>query len=103
PSRLIGGLDGTVQWRLAHARNGGKHALLTAVVGGPGPHNGMSNEDLTELMLTDIRRLYPDWPAPLTTRLVREKNATVAATPESEAVRPKTITPIKGLWLAGDY
>ncbi len=103
PQTLIGVLDGTVQWLMGHARNGGERALLTAVIGGPGTHTRLTNDALTTLMLGDIRRLYPDWPVPLSTRLVREKHATIAATPEGEALRPKTITPAKGLWLAGDY
>ena len=103
PQTLIGVLDGTVQWLLGHAPSGDARALLTAVIGGPGTHTRLSSEALIELMVGDVKRLYPDWPTPLSTRLVREKHATIAATPDTEALRPKTISPVKGLWLAGDY
>lgn len=103
PMGLIGVLDGSIHWLLGHAHDDNKPGLLTAIVTGPGTHTRLSNDALTTLMMSDIARLYPDWPAPLGTRLVREKRATVAATPEVEALRPKSPTPIKGLWLAGDY
>jgi uncharacterized protein with NAD-binding domain and iron-sulfur cluster len=103
PQALVGVLDGTVQWLLDDSHIDGKRGLISAVIGGPGAHTQLSNDALTALMLGDITRLYPEWPAPLTTHLVREKQATLAATPEIEALRPKIATPIRGLWLAGDY
>jgi len=103
PQVLVGVLDGTVQWLVDHGRLNGRRGLLAAVIGGPGAHTLLSNDALTSLFLADIARLYPDWPAPLSTHLIREKRATLAATTELEALRPRSITPIKGLWLAGDY
>jgi len=103
PQSLVGVLDGTVQWLVDHGQVDGKRGLITAVIAGPGAHTHLSNEALTALMLEDLARLYPEWPAAQATHLVREKRATLAATPELEALRPKPNTGIKGLWLAGDY
>jgi squalene-associated FAD-dependent desaturase len=103
PAVLVGVLDGSVQWLVDHGRLDGRRGLLAAVIAGPGAHTLLSDDALIALMLADLIRLYPDWPAPLATHLVREKRATLAATTELEGLRPRNITPIKGLWLAGDY
>jgi len=41
--------------------------------------------------------------AVLRTLVLREPQATFAATPEAEALRPGNATPISGLMLAGDW
>lgn len=103
PHALVGVLDGTVQWLFDRSHIDGQRGLITAVIGGPGPHARLSNDALTALMAADVAKLYPHWPPPQALHLVREKRATLAATPENEASRPRAMTPIKGLWLAGDY
>jgi hypothetical protein len=103
PQALVGVLDGTVQWLFDHGRIGGPPGLLAAVVSGPGAHEQLTNNALTTLLCADIARLFPDWPAPGVRHLVREKHAVLAATPENEMQRPRSLTPVTGLWLAGDY
>lgn len=103
PRALVGVLDGTVQWLFDRHHVDGSRGQITAVIGGPGSHARLSNDALSALMVSDIAKLYPHWPAPQSMHLVREKRATLAATPENEALRPRANTPLKGLWLAGDY
>ena len=100
---FVGALDATVQWLFDHGRLSGRAGLIAAVISGPGPHMRLAREALTERIVAEIARLYPAWPRPLTIKLIREKHATFAATPGVDACRPGPVTPVKGLWLAGDY
>jgi squalene-associated FAD-dependent desaturase len=103
PREFIAVLDGTVHWLFDRGRLTGRDGLIAAVVGGAGAHNHLSDDALTALIVEDIARLFPSWPAPKATHLLRETDATFAATPQNEVLRPRTATPIKRLWLAGDY
>jgi squalene-associated FAD-dependent desaturase len=103
PRALVGVLDGSVQWLFDRSHLGEPRGRIAAVIGGPGSHTRLTNDALIQLMVSDIAKLFPHWPAPQSMRLTREKHATLAATPENEALRPRSHTPIKGLWLAGDY
>jgi squalene-associated FAD-dependent desaturase len=103
PQALVGVLDGTLQWLVDHGQLGGTRGSIAAVVGGPGAHEQLTDDALSALLVADVARLYPDWPAPTRTHLVREKHAVLAATPENETLRPRNVAPAPGLWLAGDY
>jgi hydroxysqualene dehydroxylase len=103
PQTLVGVLDGAVQWLFDRSHVDGQRGWIAAVIAGPGLHARLPNDALTKLMLADIAKLYPQWPAPKAAHLVREKRAILAATPENEASRPRAMTPLKGLWLTGDY
>ena len=52
-----------------------------------------------------LRRYFPAMSAAAVTRslVIREPDATFASDPEAETLRPGTTTPIKGLFLAGDW
>lgn len=100
---FVGVLDATVQWLFDHGKLSGRAGLIAAVVSGPGPHMRLATEALTDLIVAEVARLYPSWPGPLATKLIREKRATFSAAPGVDAHRPGPATPVKGLWLAGDY
>lgn len=102
PQTLVGVLDGVVQWLIDRRHVDGRRGTIVAVIAGPGTHEQLTDGALEALMRADIARLYPDWPTPRRSHLVREKHAVPAATPETETLRPKG-SPIAGLWLAGDY
>jgi squalene-associated FAD-dependent desaturase len=60
------------------------------------------NAELVAAAESALRRYFP--PATITRSLVlREPEATFAARPENEALRPRPVTPIEGLYLAGDW
>jgi hydroxysqualene dehydroxylase len=100
---MVGLLDAVPQWLFDRGRLTGDRGLIAAVISGPGPHLRLSNEALIAQVAGDIARCFPNWPAPIDAKLVRERRATLAAVPGVDAFRPKHATPIKGLWLAGDY
>jgi squalene-associated FAD-dependent desaturase len=100
---MVGLLDALPQWLFDRGRLNGDRGLIAAVISGPGPHLRLTNEALIARVIDDIARRFPVWPAPIDAKLVRERRATLAAVPGVDEFRPKHATPIKGLWLAGDY
>ena len=63
----------------------------------------MPREELATALWQDICKAsgitadMPPW------QIVRERRATFAATPEQDALRPKAVTPLNNLFLAGDW
>ncbi len=100
---MIGLVDALPQWLFDRGRLMGDHGLIAAVISGPGAHVRLTNEALIGQVIRDVARSFPDWPAPIDAKLVRERRATLAALPGVDEFRPKNTTAIKGLWLAGDY
>jgi squalene-associated FAD-dependent desaturase len=100
---LVGLLDALPQWLYDRGRASGDRGLIAAVISGPGRHMRLTNDELTARIVADIARRFPKWPPPLETRLVRERRAALAPEPGVESLRPGHATPVRGLWLAGDY
>lgn len=99
---LQGLQDGLGQW-IFDRRVAGHPGLIAVVISGRGEHVELDNRELGGRIQNELARLHPDWPAPLHTRVIREKRATFAATVNVDALRPYTSTPVAGLWLAGDF
>ncbi len=99
---LQGIQDGLGQW-IFDRRVAGHPGLIAVVISGRGEHLDLDNAALGARIQAELARLYPDWPAPLALRVIREKRATFAALPGVDALRPTTSTPVAGLWLAGDF
>lgn len=100
---FVGLLDSTVQWLFDRGRLMGDHGLIAAVICGPGGHVRLTNADLIERVVRELAERFPPWPAPLETKLIRERQATLAAVPGVDRLRPPHATAVRGLWLAGDY
>lgn len=99
---LVGLVDTTAQWVFDRARNG-QAGLMAVVISGAGTHMEMDKKSLAATVIGEIAALFPHWPAPLDWHVIREKHATFVARPEVNALRPVNRTPVRGLWLAGDY
>ncbi len=99
---MQGLLDGLGQW-IFDRRIAGHPGLIAVVISGRGAHLRLDNATLSHHIGAELARLRPDWPAPLASRVIREKRATFAATVDVDLHRPGTTTPIPGLWLAGDF
>jgi squalene-associated FAD-dependent desaturase len=100
---MVGLLDGTAHWLFDRGRLTGDRGLIAAVINGRGPHLRLTNEALIDRVVRDIAGRFPRWPAPLETKLIRERSATLAARPGIDRYRPAHATGVKGLWIAGDY
>ena len=75
--------------------------LIAAVISASGPHNLLSQEELAERVLGELRRHIPDLPKPVWHKVVTEKFATFACTPHAD--RPTAATCYPGVFRAGDY
>jgi uncharacterized protein with NAD-binding domain and iron-sulfur cluster len=64
-----------------------------------------SNAELVDAAMAAVRRYFPAMAGASVTRslVLRDPQATFASTPELEAVRPGPVTPLAGLFLAGDW
>ena len=96
------GLPGcTVQWAF---EKGGDASHLSCTVSGALELVDRSNEEILEIAETDIRgRLARARHATLVRgTVVRERHATFA-TAQPDVVRPATLTPLHGFFLAGDW
>jgi len=100
---FIGLLGAGAQWLFDRGRLTGERGLIAAVISGPGGHMKLATQNFINHVVGEISRYFPHWPQPLHTKLIREKQATFAAYPDVDRLRPAHATPVKGLWLAGDY
>lgn len=102
PQEVIGVLDGTSQW-IFDRRINQLPGQMAVVISGNGPHMQLTPEALIQRVQQELAQLFPHWPAPLKSKLIREKHATFCCHVDVEQLRPEHHTNIDGLWLAGDY
>ena len=101
------GLRGTtIQWLFNHARitGSGEHCYAL-VLSGAHEHVGRSKEELLAVAMDDLRRLFPEARGTklLHSLVIKERFATFSPAVGVDAVRPAARTPIRGLYLAGDW
>jgi len=99
---MLGSLGTVSQWIFDRSIHG-QRGLMAVVISGDGEHMEWDNDVLCATVRDELARRFPRWPAPVNTHCIREKRATFAATVNVNERRPKQRTPLKGLWLAGDY
>jgi squalene-associated FAD-dependent desaturase len=94
---IIGVVNGTVEWifvypdRISTTISDAERFMET-------PREKLAADLWRDVAaLTNLPDALPSW------RIIKEKRATFAATPEEAARRPTTVTPWRNLLLAGDY
>ena len=106
---MSGQVHGLAQWffdrqTLGAASSGqdkDESGLIAAVISASGPHESLSQEELADQVLAELAAHVPDLPAPVWRKVVTEKFATFACTPD--AARPPAATCHAGVFRAGDY
>ena len=102
PENMIGMMNSTSQW-VFDRRLCDQPGMIAVVISSKGPHMDLDNKDLSLAIRNELAVLYPDWPKPNASWVIREKRATFSCTPDSNRHRPDCRTPINNLFLAGDY
>lgn len=80
-------------------------SYISLVISGAHAHIERSKEDLLALALRELGELIPpSGEAKLIHSLIlKERFATFSPSPQAESVRPQLTTPVRGLYLAGDW
>jgi len=99
---MTGFVNSLTQW-IVDRSVCGNTGLVGAVISGDGPHMDWDNEKLARRVIDEVQQFFPNWPAPIQCMIVREKNATFKCSVIDNSRRPDNRTPVKGLYLAGDY
>lgn len=100
---FIGLLGTTAQWIFDRGRLSGESGIMAVVISGPGAHMRENAATLTQRLIEELCSHFPHWPAPLDSKLIRERRASFAAVVGVDKHRPAHATGVTGLWLAGDY
>ena len=101
------GLRGTnVQWLFDKSRilSASDHCI-TLVLSGAHEHVSRSKEELLAIALRELGEVLPNIRNAklLHSLVIKERFATFSPSPEAEPLRPRARTPIRGLFLAGDW
>ena len=101
------GLRGTtIQWLFnkSHILGASDHCV-SLVLSGAHEHVSRSKEELLAIALRELAGMLPEVRTAklLHSLVIKERFATFSPSPESEPLRPPVRTPIRGLFLAGDW
>jgi zeta-carotene desaturase len=103
---FVGLRGATFQWLFNKSKIfGGGESCVSLVLSGARRHIGRSKEELLATALRELGGLFPEaQKAKLHHALViKERFATFSPTWEAEQLRPTARTPVRGLYLAGDW
>ena len=98
PAPLIGLVGTHSQWLFI------RDSIASITISAGDAYLDMKAQVLKTLLWSEIAPLFgqdPDTGPPA--RIIKEKRATLAQTPQLEPQRPKSITPYRNLYLAGDW
>ncbi len=101
PSPMLGLTNGLIHWVFDREQLCGQRGLVGAVISASGEHEDLTQDELGLRVHSELKQHLGDLPAPRWTRVIAEKRATIACTPNVK--RPSQITPLKDFYLAGDY
>ena len=101
PFPMLGLCGGHAQWVIDRGSLDGQHGLMAVVISAEGPHQQLTQESLAEAVAQELAQAFPDWPQPLWHKVIAEKRATFACTPDLP--RPAQRAPLPNFYLAGDY
>jgi uncharacterized protein with NAD-binding domain and iron-sulfur cluster len=114
PHSEIALLDTTTQWIFDHTDADRRQPGCTLPAGGQSLHIVVSashelakkgRDEILELIIEELRNAFPEMQSStvLSSWVVTEHAATFSPSPGIDSIRPQSSTPIKGLYLAGDW
>jgi hydroxysqualene dehydroxylase len=98
---MTGFTQGVAQWAFDRGQLCGQDGLIAVIVSAEGTHQKLSQQALGETIIEELKESFPDLPSPEWHKVIAEKRATFACV--SGLKRPKQLTQIANLYLAGDY
>jgi len=101
PAPMLGFDSGLLQWAFDRGALAGQHGVIGAVISAEGAHQDLPHEALAELVHQALQQQLGPLPEPSWYRVIAEKRATFACTPQLK--RPESRTPLRHFLLAGDY
>lgn len=101
PFPMLGLAGGLVQWVFDRGALLGEKGRLACVISAQGDHQQMQQDEIAETCARELAAYYPRLGAPLHSRVIMEKRATIACTPGLARVGPETA--LRDVLLAGDY
>jgi len=103
--RMAGFLDGPVHWLFTPPMQPESGRYVTLVVSGAHDLVDRTPQDVTRIARSELERYLPQARTIelVDSLVVKEPQATFAATPQEQPHRPKTKTPVANLFLAGDW
>jgi hydroxysqualene dehydroxylase len=104
PARMLQLGDGPGQWLFDRTAPGAAEALLAIVISADGPHRSLAQADLVRAIALQLHANLPGLDpglAPAWTRVITERRATFACTPER--AHPAAGRIGSGVYLAGDH
>lgn len=101
PFPMLGFADGPLHWVFDRETLCGQRGLVGAVISAQGSHQALSQDALGALVHAELAQRVGGLPNLQWVRVIAEKRATFACTPDLQ--RPPAVTPQSGFCLAGDY
>ncbi len=98
---MIGLSNGLGQWVFDRGQICQQHGLLAVVISGTGSHQTLPQAQLAEAVMAQLKLAFPKLSSPLWHKVIAEKRATYACTPD--LTRPPPQTALPNFYLAGDY
>ncbi|GGP17515.1 hydroxysqualene dehydroxylase HpnE [Silvimonas iriomotensis] len=100
PQPMLGCSGGLCQWVFDRGQTHGEAGLIAVVLSAKGVHSSWPQAELAGRVAQELSATF-GWGEPISHRVISEKRATFACTPDM--ARPGNATLFPSLWLAGDY
>ena len=102
PLPMLGCLNSTSEW-LFDRIYCNQPGLIAVIISADGPHMLQSNDELTDIIKSELATLFPNWPEPVSRHVIREKRAGFSCLVNIDNLRPPGHSAFKNLKLCGDY
>lgn len=101
PAPMLGFDSALLQWAFDRGALCGQKGVIGLVISAEGGHQELAQDELAHLAHQELQQQLGLLPSPLWHRVIAEKRATFACTPDLK--RPEPQTPLRNFFLAGDY